>query len=363
MTGAKLSVSFLILGLAFGSCSYQNPMSEYGGVDFLETHDLTEWTATSGGTMTFAAVAVAEAGDFAGLPGAGADAHRLAVDNLAANGDFEAGIPGGWTAGGSSSATLDTGGEISGNNSMVYDTGANTSVISYDFSASAVTNGVYRVFFSIKKQATSPDAWYLQLRSGSTIVAVESGDDRSFADADSYSDLTSEIVIESGAGYFEIGNDGGKAQRQWGFIDDVRIARFDLDQSIIFDVPYQETGGLPLVSGAYTFSVWVKAETAAQLTPNIANRYPATAIAMGIDDDIADTTTGKTAQIFTSIGSTWTKISITKDNTVVAEQDPPTTDPVLRLCISPQTVFGDDNGASVPLGSLLIAEPSLVLSD
>ncbi len=139
------------------------------------------------------------------------------------------------------------------------------------------------------------------------------------------------------------------------------MGRTDMDQYIFFDVPYQETAGLPLVSGAYRFSVWIKAEIDGQVTPGVSNRYRASGIVLEIDDDITDIASGTQEAIYLSISDQWTRISVTKPDVFIDNDPlPADTDTMIQLRITPITTY--TGGGSMPLGSLLVAEPTLELS-
>jgi len=162
----------------------------------------------------------------------------------------------------------------------------------------------------------------------------------------------SEVVAESSDNYFYILYDDLKHQNNEGYIDDFRIVRSDIDYYLKLTVPYSEAGRPDLPSGTYRFSVWFKAEDAADASPSTSappGRFNSSRISLGIGKTIT-TTTVKGFESSALTSGSWRRLSVEKFIQIRNGDS-------LVLLISP----ADKSGGSTTLdiGSVLIAYPEL----
>ena len=89
--------------------------------------------------------------------------------------------------------------------------------------------------------------------------------------------------------YFYIGSPKADTPGQGGWVDNIRLGRLDTVPHAALAIPATgANGSLPLVAGAYRFSVFVKSEVDDQVTPAPAgaNRFRAGQIVLGMNDDL-----------------------------------------------------------------------------
>ena len=169
---------------------------------------------------------------------------------------------------------------------------------------------------------------------------------RSVAELDLVNVFTSIADTGPADNFFYVGTPKS-AQPQDGFLDNVRIGRVDIFPHMSLGVPPAAGTQLPFVPGIYTFSVYVKSEIAAQVTPTTNNAFRAGQISLGVNDAFL--------RISRAEGgwnpSQWIKVSRTFTLDV---QDIAST-PVMTLQISVT------DSAEPAVGRILIADPSVTL--
>ena len=364
-----LLITSVLLVIFFAGCQEAvGGFEEYAGVNLIETHPFdppvpTDWLLSNGTYVNFTDRTAADA---TGLPSS-ADISGLTIPNLAANGDFENGTTG-WTNGGFTSIAID-GGAIDGNtlDYAVNDAGA---MITYnlltltDFDATSS----YRFLFSYQMKSGYGAYLFFEVNDGASEIsdlwkpepATTTLSYEFPYDAPGDSSVVSQL---DGSPFFAIGSVLGSpdVSTQAGYLDNFRVIRTHvaptlitdattvLDKSVYFDVPLVETGRLPLVSGTYRFSVWIRREESAFLTPLTQNSFQSN----GISLRMANLGDGSSHTAFIpadSSWSSWQKVSVTGSLEIDSS-----TDPALRLSIMPTLGIDQD------CGTMLVAVPELML--
>ena len=375
----RISFSVIIL-LILISCSDVPDITEYQGVNYIQYRPLDVaigniWTSDdpvegayhymgfntdSTGAADLPAVAV-----FTGLPNNAdsGDISRLEIFNLVPDGGFESGTAGWDNTGTTANATFPRENsdplrvnDDAGNNSMEYTIPASTDILRFNLSTLSDTfllnkNYISRLSFT---RATTDDTAVFEYNDGSSAniyrtwkpkveIGWSGGDTAAFTRFPDYGNLDTGITAKAGS-YFCIGSfDDNYSKIQDGFIDDFRIVRSDLDYYLRLTVPYTDTGRPELYSGIYRFSVYVKGEADADVSPS-QNRFRSSRISLGINNYV----TGFQSSSYSS--TSWTKISVEK----FIQIDKGDT---LELRISPSDSTALPN--SMDIGSVLIAAPSL----
>ena len=342
----------------FNACEYDDSLSPYLDTDFLTSTGLADWRTSDDATyMNFTGITDV-------LPDGGTDAYRLELLNLMPNGDFTNSDVSTWFTTANASVTHDTSGVISGN-ALRYSVTTSDDYIRYslpvipphqykllfDYSILSGINPEGKAQFSIFKSSSVSDEITNQINTGSPDGTL----------------LTNQVLAfdsELGTESFVIGT-----VEQQGYLDNIRLVRTDNAQEIYYEVPYMQSADdeLPLISGTYKFSLWIKSEAAADLTPVVPNRFPARGLTLRIAGVAANGCSGSETAYFTEsdLNGEWTSMSVSASISIVPQDAPATAGdpypPVIRLSVTPR-----DNDAgldtSYDIGSLLVGAPSLVLS-
>ncbi|MBN2509260.1 MAG: hypothetical protein JXB03_03245 [Spirochaetales bacterium] len=346
-----------ILALS-ASCEYDNPLAVYMDVDFIADSSLEDWTP--GGTDAgFAQVTAPEAGDISALP-TGAEVFRLELDNLAGNGDFEDGSTVGWV----NTGTIGnyTGVPVTSGAALRYVMATSTEDAVFDLDVSSGSS--YYLLFDFIVSASGGTGKYdfsiYDTAASSETVSVDGAD---IADGTAFTNEWLSFTSGSGNEEFVI-----RGTEQEGYLDNLRLVRIDPGQEISFEVPYMRNADdeLPLLNAVYTFSIWVKNEDSAYLTPTVRNRFPARGLTLAMEG-IADNGCSGQATVFVTeeeLTDVWTEFSVHGSMGIAVQEAPAAvTDPyppVIRLRITPR----DESAAPgyYDIGSILIAAPSLVIS-
>ena len=326
-----LAISFLL-----ESCEWVDPYPEYRGVNLLEDRGLSvddfaeSYSDGSGPVGPPAYVTLttpASYGSTTGLPDTNAATlatiRRLEIPNLIQNGDFADGTTDPWITDGTGltvNAPDDGGGP--GTGFVVESAG----VLSDPYIAFEVQPGqgaavhldddVNAMLISVAPGGR----YFFQARidrTADTVVTFDFGDE----DTTSYIELdgTSWVFEEPGgsadpgpeevpdpdvprlnvpmraiapsaspaiASYLYLGSPQGDARAQSGYLDDVRVGRLDNLPQRALTIPIPATGDqLPFVPGSYTFSVYVKSEIDAEVTPAAPNAFRSRQIVLGGGDE------------------------------------------------------------------------------
>jgi hypothetical protein len=187
------------------------------------------------------------------------------------------------------------------------------------------------------------DDWRIDPLPGQAIV-VESIPDRSQENLDK----NNLFFAKSASDRFYVGAPAADSPFTEGFFDNLRIGRHDVFPHVRFELPLTASGDQSdFVPGRYAFSVFVKSELDAQVTPSTANRFRSREISVGIDEIYQ---TYERSEIGWD-PNTWREITYTFDlsSAKIAEGDP------LVITLSP-SAFGNP-----VVGSILVAAPRLEL--
>ena len=355
----KLALGLVLLPLfLLFSCNTSDLFEEYRGVNLISSYafDSAGWTKDRSESyyMNFESVTAAEAGTTSGLPD-GAAIYRLEIPNLMPDGDFETttagSLPAGWSDTGGTNQVAATG--IYGQ-SLAYDID-NTQRLNFTLSTVADSfsaNGYYLIRFLLNQPAAVFDyhdgtsssflakPWKLAGLSGVTAFPTTEDDP--------------EILAQTG-GTFSI-NDIAQTESivQSGKLDNFRVVRTDISNTVSLNVPYQETDRLDLLPGTYRFSVYIKQEPASNISPTVKNRFPATGITLQIEGTPDYISNGYAYAVHypTDEGvdwSSWTQISVDIHGLNPSSQP----DVGIDVSITPNDINDKD------VGSILIASPSL----
>ena len=356
-----ISIAILVGLLA---CSPIDRFSEYRGVNLLEGKSLGDWIPDFNEALTPAPanpggeayMLYQSAGATAGY--GGTEAYRLRTKNLFPNGDFESGTVTGWTSSGGASFSLTSlSSEAIQGNSLKYTVTTSTGYISFPLSSlldgflstTSVQNILYTYRFDLKYPSTqtlsfdvntlpSPgDPHYIQLPKPS----IESSYYRYPVDFPE-SPLIQTVYRSSDTQtyYFFLNTPlSGKGDSQEGILDNIRFIRSDLKYRIRLVLPRNDPARLPLPSGTYRFSFYVKQDPDAGSN----NVFPASRISFGIGS-------ASKAVDATSSWTDWTQVQGTFNNLQI---DPGSS---IELWIS-ATDSANDFGRDC--GSILISAPSL----
>ena len=359
-----IPISILVLcaaALITFSCSNGNdPFEEYRGVNLIEGtgFDAGEWTADRSESyyMNFEAVTAADAGGTTGLPD-GAAVYRLEVPNLMPDGDFEstsAGplpTPTGWSATGGTNQIVSPG--IYGQ-SLEYNI-TETQMVDFTLSNLAdgfIANKYYLIRFVLEASSAVFDyhngvaslnaPWILAGLSGITAFPTANDDP--------------EILAISSGGTFSINTPGTGSSVQGGQLDNFRIIRTDIPYGLRLQVPSIQEGRPELIPGTYRFSVYIKQEDSASVTPAVKNRFRSAGVTLqikGPHDSVSDFTvaTAFHPDDEDADWTSWQLISTDIEDLYPSAKEEPNN--AVTLSIYPTDVYDLD------IGSVLIAAPSL----
>ncbi|HUX11478.1 MAG TPA: hypothetical protein VMW87_00545, partial [Spirochaetia bacterium] len=392
-TGRKARIAIHATAIVFLSllagCSLNDNFSAYRSVNLISSQNFSvsgSWTLddTTGTYMGLSAVPAASAGSLTGLPTADQNSiYRLEIKNLMPDGDFSpdsAGTtPANWSAQGtnSSSATVSvTNAGINGN-SLAISIGNSTDCrVSYALSAATalvagpiVTNATYRLQydFEVTGSSTLPSSYDNGTTASIFWPTRTSGSGVQYFPLTTSS--TPEISGISAPSYLSFGNlPGAAGETPSILLDNIRIVRTDIPLELRLNVPYHDsTGARPdLISGDYQFTIYVKMDPTNTLTGTSpqANRFPATAVSIGVNHAENGTISNNGApSVHYSTGTdavnnwnTWTPITC---DAGVIQISPPAhpSDSVLQLYVSPTDLVNVLNGPTA--GSILVAGPQL----
>ena len=353
-------------------------LSEYRGVNYITASNLASGSWTSDdpvqGAFHYMGFNTDSAGAadgpsvvvFTGLPNNAdsGDISRIEIFNLVPNGDFEA-VPGAeWDTVGTASFAQENADnnrvhDDAGNNSLYFDIAAETDVIRYNLASledsfQANQNYIIRLLFT---RSTTNDTAVFEYNDGANppvsapytywnpIVQTGWNADNSvytsFPDDES---LNTNITANAGARFCINSFATVVNTTKEGYIDDFRIVRSDQNYYIRLTVPYSEAGRPDLHSGTYRFSLYIKGEADADVSPAYQNRFRSSKISLGINNDI----TGFSASSYNN--ATWTKLSV--DKFIQIENGDS-----IELKIAPADFTNLPN--SLDTGSVLIASPLL----
>lgn len=381
--------SFAVVGLSIFvlGCDWVDPFPEYRGVNLIAEQGLTvdgfseAYTDGSDPLTTFDFVAIAtptpaEYGGTSGLPaGSQSTIRRLEVVNLVADGDFEAQPIVGPPNPAANWITAGSGGVAAPGAFDVVDSGDPAMGQWVSFSIAPSQGALYDLDNDLPAGTWAENAKYFflmdfQRQSDTTVITVAYGSNARIAyaepwlspgpDDDSTPVVESFPEIENGSAarttrfaaiaptnnFFFVGSPTITAS-QVGFADNLRIGRIDNMPHLSLALEAAPTTGLPLVAGAYSFSVYVKAEIDAQVTPVTGNAFRPDQIVLGANDRFQRFTAGE-------IGwsqNQWVEVSAT----VELREDELGNTPALRLQL---TVIDQQFPA---VGRILFAAPSLTL--
>jgi len=368
---------FLFLALILGGCSISADFSDIQGVNLITSRDLDDidtvtllplWQREIADNtyMIFDDITVGYSGPTAGLPDAAAPIFRMEIPNLVTNGDFEGGLAG-WTANGSASMST-AAGIIDGNCLQFQHSSSNLDYLELNLAGLPAVDALYSIRFDLKMSIAMENMLF-EYDNGTATTVVWTPDLSEFTTAEIISfpvgDVGSIPAFTSAAGgVFHIGLPSQSNSGQQGYLDNLRITRIDQSNTVYLEVPYSDAVRPDLLSGGiYTFSIYVKQEEPADVTP-ATERYPAESLTLGINPPPSaaypanPSYSGRTVDISGVTDSTWVKVSVSESWSQKVQVDAPAdgTDPVLILTMTPTDSNG--NGTNIA-GSLLVSTPSL----
>ncbi|GEM_PF-4132480 len=141
-------------------------------------------------------------------------------------------------------------------------------------------------------------------------------------------------------------------------VDNIRLVRTDdgLGELMLeMTLPDLQSSSLTLLPGIYEFSVWVRDEALADVTPLTPNRFPSSKITLTFTANQGFADYVKT-QTFTGPWAGWTQLTLRCENVQFSSEGLTPTQPALRLRISPTDMT---TGNGIDAGSLLISRPEL----
>ncbi|MDC7226536.1 MAG: hypothetical protein PQJ61_07205 [Spirochaetales bacterium] len=365
----------LIIIYAVGGCGDFDYFTEYDDVNLIGHTLLSDWATTQNTTyMTYESVASATAGT-SGLPDSSALIYRLEINNLVPDGDFEVGpdlATSGWTAVlTTGTALLDSGPHELDGNAIYFDL-SNTEYIEYDLSQMAdgpVDDSLYVFRFSLQGSATGN--YYFEISETSTPIINQftpyipnSGTNEQLAVPFDFNELTTPefLIYDWENQVFRINFEtDGKVQE--GYFDNFRIVKSDQTHYLQTELTVYDsnrTDELPLISGTYRFSVYVKADPELASRPNSFDTDSVMLMVESLDpDSLTDATSMQSfdAEDYDDF-TDWTEIYM--DVTLQIDETEDTEEAVIRLTVSPTNSIG--GALTMDAGSILISTPSLKFS-
>jgi hypothetical protein len=292
----------------------------------------------------------------------GSEAYRLELKNLMPNGDFETGALGaGWSGTGTIPGVSNSGSvedvPIDGN-SLHYDFNSG-SYVSFDLgtiSDGALNNTKYRLHFDFRVETgilfdyndgtnsyfTDPNLYWIE--------NYTSWGTREFPTVNKNSIITTPSI---GGIFFSIGtpDPAVSSPSQNGYLDNLSIVKADGTYGIAYTLEGSiNSEGIELIPGTYRFSVYVKQELDADVTPATLNRFRAEYVELSISGPLSNLNTDENRALFPSSSewSDWTKISVDSDSLRPAEGSSPIT----------MTIFAYNHNNRYS-GSILVSAPIL----
>jgi hypothetical protein len=318
------------------------------------------------GASTYVAFTkVTDAGEYgttSGLP-AGAEIYRLQIPSLLLNGDFEGPEISHWSATGTGTATIVDSSvagayPIAGRSlgydlpvdqllsldltapGIVSDTLVQTAeyALNFDYNASPNVARLHLSFTTDDPDHT-PQTWEVPLNE-------LDGADYTTRQFPETTGKSGRFIMPENAttATFRIGKE---ALQQGGHLDNIRLCRTDIRPFVELSLSAEDASPeRPYIAGDYyEFSVYVKPELSANVTPDAPGNYRANGVTLRFNDSVY-------AEYAEWPVDTWTKVTHRfglSDFELTADNG----EPVIRLRISP-TVYSDQDA-----GSLLIASPEL----
>jgi hypothetical protein len=329
--------------------------------------------------LRFEPVNTANAGTTTGLPAGTGNIYRIELVNLFPNGDFAdstAGdAPAGWSLQGpagsgrifETTTTLkpDAGLPMEGNVLHFKLNGLQWCIYNFDDSATGLLDGFVRnsqYFIQFDSSCQFPNLFsYTDLSITKREWSIGNDTSWSVTPFPPPQEGDARFTTLEGFDYFSIGlpNEGNNAQE--GYIDNVRVGRTDIEQKVILQIPISDPEELrpDLLDGHYSFSFYVKFESAGMVSPAFPNRFDAHSISLSLKLSM-----GEEIAQFQSFFSDeegwsrdeWTKITFQTPKVLQFNipDDPDAELPYLEIALTPT------NAVSRDIGSILIAAPSLM---
>lgn len=366
----------LVFLLALLSCAREDPFPEYRGVNLVASHGFgADWIADQ--TQPYMVFEEASADAGSASPSGGA-VYRLEIRNLMPNGDFESTTagqqPAGWTATDAGvtyyvSENKDAEFAIEGKSLYLtipkgdwrlnFDLRNASTGLSDGFKEGAMY--LWRFLFRSEKEKliaeinNNADTAGILITWNQSRVGTEADIQTFPASNISYPEVSVSQGLQSY--YFCIGTLSYEQTAQTAGIDNIRITRTDLSYMIRLGLLYSEAGRLPLLSGTYRFSMYIKADPI--VTPAYPNRFPAQAVSLGINSSTSGTLYPAVYKP-TDSGADWTNWTLVSGDFQL-QIDPPASgtenEPVIELFLSPSNYVNGFWGKDI--GSILIADPYL----
>ncbi len=346
-----LLVAMAVIPFLF-SCPTGDYFSDIEGINLLSVDEqaFTGWEIDYGSDdVTFEYMTFTESAQ-AG-PSTGDTVYRMEIVNLVPNGDFKSDTLGpGWNPIGGATGIIN-------NETLEYALDSNAHRVDYDLSNAAdglVSEASYIIRFQLKSTSAGsayfeyrnpPRKWTLDNPSTSLIynfpTAFPDGTDATFTPNETTDIFTIGTTQTGGTMY--------------GYIDNLRVARTDINSYITLNVPKSNMTRTDLPSGEYRFTVYVKDDP--DVTPTTVNRMPASAVSLFLLSAADALVSGGSYASFEAADdwSDWTALSVTGH--IQVDNDAET---ALRLRITPTDISRGSYGRDV--GSLLISSPVLEYS-
>lgn len=357
---AGLCAIFAAAVIALSSCE-QDPtiLTEYEGVNLIANKgfDSPDWVPDQGSTYMLFEEAT---GFDPPADAAGAAVYRLEIKNLVTDGEFEENIVGGasadaWTATGAPGAAAEVAQipDFEGN-CLSFAVTQPTDTVEFDLTTISDYREYsgYIIRFGLKVYDEKQYWFYFPSYDSVTFqenlrtITIEDLS-RRYEFPDDFALTTSGYTSTPGPDTFYM-----TQQVQSGYIDNFRVIRSDIPLRLRITLPWADAErpeNLPLVSGWYKFSVYVKSDPAAAGTPN---SFASGDVTIGVENSTA---------VFPEIDSSVSLSDWTQVSTVLFVQiNTPanTAEHVLELSVSPTDLKYANSRDS---GSLLITAPSLEL--
>lgn len=390
--------------LALVSCNLNvDYFSDYAGVNLIPQLDLSttngEWDLLTNATpgdfddayMLFEPVATPGPG--------GASAYRLEIKNMFPNGDFEAPLGAFWTSSGGIASIVTT--DVStgtfpayqktivpGDPALKISTDVPNQYVGFDLTAATfgpalVVGGYYVLRFDYRFYSRLYVQYYRQV--GSTYTDHQSvirgvGPSNGFQldttfpvlEAFPGNNLLLPIQIEASGthrlnfGFDTAANSPGAPDlnKQIVMIDNVRLTRADIPAWLEARLPSLNAAAKPLIPGIYEFTLWVRREAAADVSPNNPpshTRFRAPGLTVEIQTQEAQGVQSR-SHFFPDTGWTdWTKLTFRIENVQFDATTFDSSQPAVVIRLSPNRMNASLNQRDS--GSLLIASPGLYFQE